>query len=66
MLTGTINVQKDRRYSIKEACRILGICRTTMYTYIHIRKIIYPEIHEDTGKIFFTGEELRRFWNNLV
>lgn len=59
------NVVLDGRYSIKDTCSILGICRETLFRYTHVTGDIRCGIARRGGRErkFYTGKEILRFWN---
>lgn len=56
------------RYSINETCKLLGICRDTLYRYTHDTCEIKCGIVERGGRIrkFYLGKEILRFWSNQI
>lgn len=65
MLNGKISVEKDRRYTVKETCEILGICRKTLWKYTKAGEI-YAGFHKPSGYIFYLGEEIERFYRCTI
>ena len=65
MLTGIPpHAERDRRYNVKEATKLLGIHRNTLRKYINdglISAIVIP-----SGNIFIMGKEINRFWNQTL
>lgn len=63
MITGIKpNVTKERRYSVPETYTLLGINRKTLMKYTERQQII-PIIHSANNRMYYTGEEILRFWN---
>lgn len=56
------NVNAASRYSINETCKLLGIERTTLYRQTK-RRNIEQGLHKLTGKPFYTGLAIMKFWN---
>lgn len=65
MLTGKIQVDPDRRYTIGETAEILGICRKTLWKYTRSRDIRF-ELHAPTKKKYYLGREIQNFFNKCV
>ena len=65
MLNGKITVEKDRRYSVKETCEILGICRKTLWKYTRSGHIV-QSLHGPSGHIFYLGSEIDRFFRCTI
>ena len=65
MLSGSICVEKDRRYSVGETCKILGICRKTLRKYT-LAGDISAGLHKPSGHIFYLGAEIDRFYRCTV
>lgn len=65
MLTGKLEVDPDRRYTIAETAEILGICRKTLWKYTRSRDIVM-EVHPATGKRYYTGTEIKRFYEQSI
>ena len=62
MLTATEpQVSPTGRYSVTETCRVLGIHRNTLRLYTRDGKIKcgFPR---HTGKKFYAGAEILKFW----
>lgn len=49
------------RYNVTQTCSLLGITRTTLGRYVKAG-IIKCGFRRETGRKFFTGSELLRFW----
>ena len=63
MITGIKpNVIKERRYSVLETYTLLGINRKTLMKYTERQQII-PIVHSANNRLYYTGEEILRFWN---
>lgn len=63
MITGVKpNVIMGQRYSVPETYTILGINRKTLMKYTERQQII-PVIHSANNRLYYTGEEILRFWN---
>lgn len=52
------------RYSIGQTCAALGIHRNTLRSYTD-RNIIRCGIRRGSGKKFYTGAEIQRFWKAI-
>lgn len=65
MLTGKLTVDRDRRYTVKETAKVLGIGRSTLDKYAK-RGDIVPIMHKPTGALFYEGTEIERFWNCTI
>lgn len=64
MLTGSKpDVERDKRYTIAETCKYLGIHRNTLSKYADAH-LIEPVLHAATKKQYYTGAEILRFWNS--
>lgn len=61
------SIKPDAKYSIKQTCEILGICRETLrnYTLANVIKCGYRVIGERKIK-FYEGREIKRFWSNNI
>lgn len=55
------SVTPNGRYSIEETCKLLGIHRNTLCRYVNRGRIKYG-IRMSTGKKFYLGSEILRFW----
>ena len=65
MLNGKISVEKDRRYSVKETCSILGMNSKTLRKYTRAGEI-HSAVHAPSGRIFYTGAEIDRFFKCTI
>ena len=65
MLTGELSVEPSRRYTIAETARLLGMCRKTLWKYTRSRDIVM-EVHPATGKRYYTGTEIKRFYDQSI
>lgn len=66
MLTPTKpSVEPGRRYAIKEACELLGICRSTLRKWTN-NGLIQAKVHPADGHLFYPAEEIMRFWNQTI
>lgn len=65
MLNGTISVEKGRRYDVKETCAILGMSRKTLRKYT-LAGEIHNVVHTPTGKQFYEGAEIERFFRRTI
>lgn len=65
MLTGKIDIDPTRRYTVSETAKILGICRATLYKYTKSHDI-RPMSHTATRKMYYTGAEIQRFFNCTI
>lgn len=59
------NVNPAARYSVTEACAILGIHRNTLNRYL-ARGIIVYRIRKATGRKVIAGAEIIRLWNATI
>ena len=64
MLTGKLIVDPDRRYSVPEAAKALGVCRKTLEKYTR-EGLIHPQMH-NTRRIFYLGREIKRFYDFTI
>ena len=55
------NVKLTSRYSIVETCKFLGIHRNTLSRYAKKGRIRYG-IRASTGRKFYLGSEILKFW----
>ena len=65
MIAEQPNVVLDGRYSIKETCKILNICRQSLHKYTHETcdiKCNYTLVGGRRRK-FYYGKEILKFWN---
>ena len=65
MLKGKISVEKDRRYSIRETCGILGLSNKTLRKYTKAGEIT-AILHKPSGQLFYLGSEIDRFFRCTV
>lgn len=65
MLNGKICVEKDRRYDIGETCEILDMSRKTLRKYTRAGQISFI-VHGPTGKMFYLGKEIERFYKCTI
>lgn len=65
MLTGKLEVDPDRRYTIAETAEILGICRKTLWKYTKSRDIGF-KVHAATKKKYYTGRDIQKFFNECI
>ena len=54
-------VSENGRYSLREACELLGVHKTTMIRWVKEGKIRYG-IRRSNYRKFYLGRELVRFW----
>lgn len=54
-------VKPAGRYSVTETCAILGVHRSTLRRWT-MAGAITASHHKGTGKKFYTGREITRFW----
>lgn len=54
-------VSKEGRYSAREACEALGICRNTLMAYTR-KGLIRCGYRRGTLRRFYLGSEIRRLW----
>lgn len=57
------NVKTGERYSIKEACFYLGVCRDSLAKYTNEGRI--PRYRHSSGRYFYLGEDILAFFDNL-
>lgn len=57
------NVQEDHRYSLKETCFHLGICRDSLLKYTNEGRI--PRYTHSTGRYFYFGRDILAFYDKL-
>ncbi|WP_106827692.1 helix-turn-helix domain-containing protein [Parabacteroides pacaensis] len=55
------NVAATNRYSVMQACEILGVHRNTLRNYTN-QGLIKCGYRKTTARKFYTGAELLRFW----
>lgn len=65
MLSGTLRVDKERRYTPNETCEVLGICRKTLWKYTKAGEIV-PIMHRPSGRLFYLGSEIDRFYRCTI
>ena len=65
MLKGKISVERDRRYSVRETCSILGMSDKTLRKYTRSGDIS-ALMHKPSGQVFYTGAEIERFYRCTV
>lgn len=58
-------VTQTGRYSIPETCQILGIHRNTLRLYTQSGKIKCG-FRRATGKKFYSGAEILKFWRSVI
>lgn len=61
-MEGNIEIFDTKRYSTKEVCAILGVCRSTLWKYAKEDKIKFG-FRRENGRRFFIGREVKRFMN---
>ena len=64
MLTGKLTVDLDRRYSVPEAAKVLGVCRKSLEKYTR-EGLIHTQMH-GTNRFFYTGREIKRFYDYTI
>lgn len=64
MLTGKPQIDPERRYTVKETAALLGMCRKILAKYTKSLDI-HMEVHT-TGKIYYKGSEIQRFYNCTI
>ncbi len=57
------NVIEQERYSVKETCYHLGICRDTLSKYTSAGKI--PRYTHISGRQFYLGKDILAFFEEL-
>ncbi len=66
MLTGELKgLDLSRRYTVKETAQILGICRNTLIKYTRSNDIT-AIVHKPTGKLFYEGKEIQKFFYSII
>ena len=60
-----LNVSPNSRYSIMETCKILGIHRNTLRKYTLLGCIKFG-VRKSTGRRFYLGSEIMKFWSNQI
>ena len=65
MLKGKLTVDKNRRYDIKETCALLDMSRKTLRKYT-LAGEIHLVLHEPSGKQFYEGAEIERFYKATI
>jgi len=65
MLAGKIHLDLERRYSIAETCEILGISRKTLRKYTKSGDIKMV-LHGPSGKMFYEGYAIDKFFNSTI
>ena len=58
-------VAPNSRYSIEETCRLLGIHRNSLKKYTDEGRI-KSGIRKSTGRRFYLGSEISKFWFNQL
>lgn len=53
----------NSRYTVTETCKLLGIHRNTLRKYTSLGRIKYG-IRKSTGRRFYLGSEIIKFWSN--
>lgn len=54
-------VALNGRYTIQQTCKLLGIHHNTLARYVKRGRISYG-VRESTGRKFYLGSEILRFW----
>lgn len=54
-------VKADGRYTVSETCQALCICRDSLRKYTQAGLIKYG-LRRETGRKFYLGSEILRFW----
>lgn len=66
MLTGVYpNADPDRRYTISETAKMLGIHRNTLRSYTK-SQCIRPVQHFVGAKVYYLGAEINSFWRKEI
>lgn len=65
-----MNIQKPKvnltaRYSVRETCTILGICRETLRRHTH-KGTIAVHYRKANMRPFFLGSDIMAFWNRSI
>jgi len=63
MTTTEPNVSETGRYPIGETAKLLGLNRTTVWRHVELGNI-KPGTRKSNDRKFFTGREIKRFWNS--
>lgn len=58
-------VNKEGRYSVTETCKLLGIHRNSLRKYTELG-LIKCDLRKQTGRKFYLGHEIIRFWRTLL
>ena len=59
------NIDPAARYSVTEACAILGIHRNTLNRYFE-RGVIGYKIRKATGRKVIAGAQIIKLWNTTI
>ena len=59
------SVSLMRRYTTKEACTILGVCRNTLVKYTRAGMIEFGTM-KSNGRRFYLGGSLLKFYNSVL
>ena len=57
------NVKDGERYSVKETCYHLGVCRDSLSKYTNEGRI--PRYRHASGRYFYLGQDILAFFDNL-
>lgn len=65
-----MNIKKPQvnltaRYSVRETCTILGICRETLRRYTH-KGTIAVHYRKANMRPFYIGSDIMAFWNRCI
>lgn len=64
-MTQEIQIDPLARYRVVETAKLLGISRATLDRHAKDGKIKY-KVHRLTGKRFFRGMDILKYWNAYV
>lgn len=56
----------EEKLTIKDVCKILGVCYMTLNRYMHSGKITYYKTSDSpTSKVFFLKKDVLKFLNSM-
>lgn len=64
-MTGKIQLDPQRRYSVKEAASILGMSRKTLTKYTKTQDI-KATVHAPTRRVYYLGRDIEKFFNTTI
>ena len=56
-------VEEENRYSVKQTCSLLGICRDSLSKYTNEGRI--PRYRHASGRYFYLGQDILAFFDKL-